>query len=1075
MAESTHSDLTGLNLHGPFRYEQDADPGAVGAGVYWLDTDSGPPRIIYRRNALDSGWEEVGGSGSALAFDDGATPANLAAAADTGNDTSPSRRDHVHLDPTVAHAAAADPHTGYLKESLVDAKGDLIVASANDTPARLPVGSNGQVLTADSGETTGAKWATLASGLAFDDGATPANLAASAATGDDAFPARRDHVHLDSVIAHAAAGDPHTGYQKESEKDQNNGYAGLDGGGLVPDARIASTITRDSELAAAIAGLAPGTPQGTFLVSGGQVTWIGPSDYTYHLAAGTGYINGTLISWAAQNITLDAADLTDDRIDVIGVDDTSTVFKLTGTPAANPSEPVVEPDSQLALAIVTVDAASSTPTTSTETVYTEGAGAAAEWNGTTSGATWSLVSVTNPRTGTKCIRGTNLTAGSTVTLQRGSGSIDPNAFTQLVEYLRFTSAWANNRYLLIWLALNGVKKGNALIIRGSPSTFGLDGANTTDYQAVIIPTLQFAVPGGTLINQVVMQDVGGAISFGIDDIQFIAVSGQTQTGGGLDQAQADARYQERDEKDVANGYAGLDGSGLVPDARIAATIARDSEVTSAVSTHAGLTDPHPGYVLESLVDAAGDLIVGTADNTVGRLAKGADATVLTIDSGTHLPVWATAGASGIPATTVDAKGDLIAGTADNTVDRLAAGANDTILMADSAQTTGLKWVAPATPSTQAFGDAAAAGTGDTFTRGDHKHAMPANPVTAHEAAGDPHAGYVLENVIDAAGDLIVGTAADTVGKLTKGADGTFLGVAGGVLTYGTPAGVTPTTTRGDIIKRGAAADERLAIGSEDQVLIVTDVGSGVLEPRWGAASAAGAVSTHDEVYASPPAADAVGDLWLPTNAPYILRRNAADTDWVPYGPLYPMTLPVDGDFAWINQGGATVDATKGFIYLFMAAGSTGQNLRIRKKSAPATPYTITAAFQCTSVTAGGASEVHLGIGFRQSSDGKLHTLTVDPFSTATRLWSTKWTSATVFSAQYTTLLLTEPLGQLLWYRIADNGTNRICSISRDGQNFMTFHSIGRTDFLTADEVFFYVSGSNAAAGIAMSLYSWKAA
>jgi hypothetical protein len=50
-------------------------------------------------------------------------------------------------------------------------------------------------------------------------------------------------------------------------------------------------------------------------------------------------------------------------------------------------------------------------------------------------------------------------------------------------------------------------------------------------------------------------------------------------------------------------------------------------------------------------------------------------------------------------------------------------------MADSAQTTGLKWVASATPSTQAFGDAAAVGTADTFTRGDHKHAMPADPVT----------------------------------------------------------------------------------------------------------------------------------------------------------------------------------------------------------------------------------------------------------------------------------------------------------------------------------------------------------
>jgi hypothetical protein len=53
-------------------------------------------------------------------------------------------------------AAAAVP------KSIVDAKGDLIGATAADTPARLAVGTNGQVLTADSAESTGLKWATPA-------------------------------------------------------------------------------------------------------------------------------------------------------------------------------------------------------------------------------------------------------------------------------------------------------------------------------------------------------------------------------------------------------------------------------------------------------------------------------------------------------------------------------------------------------------------------------------------------------------------------------------------------------------------------------------------------------------------------------------------------------------------------------------------------------------------------------------------------------------------------------------------------------------------------------------------------
>ena len=48
--------------------------------------------------------------------------------------------------------------------TILDAKGDLISATAADTPARLAVGTNGQVLTVDSAESTGLKWATPAGG-----------------------------------------------------------------------------------------------------------------------------------------------------------------------------------------------------------------------------------------------------------------------------------------------------------------------------------------------------------------------------------------------------------------------------------------------------------------------------------------------------------------------------------------------------------------------------------------------------------------------------------------------------------------------------------------------------------------------------------------------------------------------------------------------------------------------------------------------------------------------------------------------------------------------------------------------
>jgi hypothetical protein len=76
------------------------------------------------------------------------------------------------------------------------------------------------------------------------------------------------------------------------------------------------------------------------------------------------------------------------------------------------------------------------------------------------------------------------------------------------------------------------------------------------------------------------------------------------------------------------------------------------------------------------------------------LVKDGASAIRSLGTAIDSTVFTNAGAA-VTKATVDAKGDLIAGTADNTIARLAVGANDTVLTADSSTATGLKWAAAA--------------------------------------------------------------------------------------------------------------------------------------------------------------------------------------------------------------------------------------------------------------------------------------------------------------------------------------------------------------------------------------------
>ena len=124
-------------------------PNSPAIGQFWFDSDSGATNIYY-----DSQWIEVGGGGTVVTVSDTA-PASPALGQVWFNSSDGGT--YVYYNSNWAEIGAVPPGT---LNTVVDAKGDLLVGTANDTLARLATGTNDQVLVVDTSTATGLKWST---------------------------------------------------------------------------------------------------------------------------------------------------------------------------------------------------------------------------------------------------------------------------------------------------------------------------------------------------------------------------------------------------------------------------------------------------------------------------------------------------------------------------------------------------------------------------------------------------------------------------------------------------------------------------------------------------------------------------------------------------------------------------------------------------------------------------------------------------------------------------------------------------------------------------------------------------
>lgn len=213
-----------------------------------------------------------------------------------------------------------------------------------------------------------------------------------------------------------------------------------------------------------------------------------------------------------------------------------------------------------------------------------------------------------------------------------------------------------------------------------------------------------------------------------------------------------------------------------------------------------------------------------------------------------------------------------------------------------------------------------------------------------------------------------------------------------------------------------------------------------------------------------------GVVGFPTNGYELLRHGAASKEH--WGPIYPLAAPVDGDFAWVNQGGASVVTAPGGI--FLSAPAVASNLRCRVKTAPATPYVLDIGFIPQHPA---LNFTNMGPIWRDTGTGRVVAFSIG-FNSVPVITLEQWSNPTTTFGAYT-ISPAAPRwdyfyrGGMVWMRIADDGTNRTCHMSADGTNWLQIHTTTHTNFLTPNQLGFYVNAENTSFAAGMLLLHWR--
>jgi hypothetical protein len=127
-------------------------PSSPTTGSLWFDSDDGKTYVYY-----DSAWVEIGGNPLGVTISDSAPSSPIAGQVWFNSEDAGT---YIYYDSAWIEIGAA-PFNTVLNQ--IDAKGDILVGTADNTLSKIALGTNGYVLAANSATATGLEWTQVSS------------------------------------------------------------------------------------------------------------------------------------------------------------------------------------------------------------------------------------------------------------------------------------------------------------------------------------------------------------------------------------------------------------------------------------------------------------------------------------------------------------------------------------------------------------------------------------------------------------------------------------------------------------------------------------------------------------------------------------------------------------------------------------------------------------------------------------------------------------------------------------------------------------------------------------------------